>query len=45
MRRAAIDVNIFFIVKDILVYLGAGTVGGEDRAGKRRIGTKITAKC
>ena len=45
MRRAAIDINIFLIVKDILVHFGAGAVGGKDRAGKRRIGTKITTKC
>jgi len=45
MRRAAIDINVFLIGKDILVHLGAGAVGGEDGAGKRRSGTKITTKC
>jgi len=45
MRRAAININIFLVVIDILVHVGAGAVGGEDRAGKRWIGTKRGTKC
>jgi hypothetical protein len=39
MRRTAIDINVFLVIKDILVHGGAGAVGGEDSARKRRIGT------
>ena len=37
MRRAAIDINIFLVVKYILVHLGAGAVSGEYRSGERRV--------
>jgi hypothetical protein len=45
VRRTAIDVNIFFVVEDVLIDCGARTIGGEDRAGKWRIRTKGSTKC
>ncbi len=38
MRRAAIQVNVVFISVDVEIDATTGGVGGEDRAGKRRIG-------
>jgi len=44
MRRAAININIFLVVEDVLVHFRAGAVGGENRAGKRRIGVKSAGR-
>ena len=35
-----VNIDIVFIVENVLIDFGAGTVGGEDRARKGRIGSK-----
>src|SRR5205823_7838042 len=40
MRRAAVKVNFVFVTVDVEINAATGAVGGEDRAGERRIRSK-----